>query len=294
MATGYEKPLVAIVGPTASGKTTLAVKLAEQYGGEIICADSRTIYKYLDVGTAKPTRQEQARVPHHLLDVVAPNESFTVADFQSLARDAIRDIRLRGRVPFLVGGSGLYVDALLFDFDLGKPVDQRLRDKLNTMTIEELQYYCFINNIVMPENDKNKRYLVRAIEQNGVNNRSKQQPISNSIIVGITTNRDELRHRINKREQAIFDNAVVEEATNVARHYGWESEAMKGNVYPIIHEFIEEKITYEQMIEKAKTVDWRLAKRQLTWFKRNQYINWLELHRAQKYLESYLSTVKTC
>ena len=109
-------PLVVIAGPTASGKTALAIRLAERYDGEIICADSRTIYKGMDIGTAKPSAEEQARVPHWGLDIVEPGERFTVADFKAYAERKIQEIRERDRIPFLVGGTGLYIDAVIFDF----------------------------------------------------------------------------------------------------------------------------------------------------------------------------------
>lgn len=122
------RPLIVIVGPTASGKTTLAIELARRLDGEIICADSRTVYKGMDIGTAKPTEEEQLFVPHHLLDVVDPGERFTVADFKRLANEAIIDIIGRGKVPIMVGGSGLYIDAVLFDYKfapVGTPRDNQ-------------------------------------------------------------------------------------------------------------------------------------------------------------------------
>ena len=114
-------PLVVIAGPTASGKTALAIRLAERYDGEIICADSRTIYKGMDIGTAKPSAEEQARVPHWGLDIVEPGERFTVADFKAYAERKIQEIRERDRIPFLVGGTGLYIDAVIFDFQFKSP-----------------------------------------------------------------------------------------------------------------------------------------------------------------------------
>lgn len=294
MATQYDQPLIVIVGPTASGKTALALEIAKRYGGEIVCADSRTVYKDLNIGTAKPTKEEQAQVPHHLLDVTSPNDVFTVADFQRLATSAIADIRARGKLPLLVGGSGLYVDALLFDYELGATPDRDLRVRLEQMTVEELQEYCKNNNISKPENSKNKRYLVRAIEQKGVNNRSRAKTIPNVIVVGISTNKDILRQRIHDRIINMFHLGVVKEATNAAAKYGWGSSAMTGNCYPLIHNLQKGEITEVQTRQKMEVLDWRLAKRQLTWLRRNPYINWLTAAQAGNFLKSYLSTVKTC
>jgi tRNA dimethylallyltransferase len=144
-----EAPLVVIVGPTASGKSALAIELAEQFGGEIICADSRTVYKGMDIGTAKPSLEDQARVPHWGLDLVDPNEPFSVADFQTYAFEKIADVRSRGKIPFLVGGSGLYIDAVIFEFKFME-IDTALRAKLDKMSLEELHDYCIENNINLP------------------------------------------------------------------------------------------------------------------------------------------------
>src|SRR5690606_33063041 len=144
-------PLVVIAGPTASGKTALAIELAERFGGEIICADSRTIYKGMDVGTAKPGVDEQAQIPHWGLDLVEPGDRFTAADFKEYALQKINEIRARGHVPFLVGGTGLYVDAVLFDYQFSAPANEHERAKLEQMTIERLHDYCEYNNIILPE-----------------------------------------------------------------------------------------------------------------------------------------------
>src|ERR1700758_1680789 len=163
------KPLVVIVGPTASGKTKLAVELAEKFGGEIICADSRTVYRGMNIGTAKPTEEERRRVPHWGLDLVDPDQRFTAADFKSYAEQKISEIRARGRMPFLVGGTGLYIDGVIFDYRFGTAPDEKLRAQLEKMSLEELHEYCAKNNIMLPENDKNKRYVIRAIEQKSIN-----------------------------------------------------------------------------------------------------------------------------
>jgi tRNA dimethylallyltransferase len=189
------RPLVVIVGPTASGKTALAIELAEQFNGEIICADSRTVYKGMDIGTAKPTKKEQSKVPHWGIDIVDPDQRFTAADFKKYVLQKIAEIRSRGHVPFLVGGSGLYVDSVIFDYEFGDEADENLRRKLNTMTVDELKNYCIINNIVLPENHKNQRYLIRKIELNGVQPKRNNQPINDIIVVGISTDKIELRKK---------------------------------------------------------------------------------------------------
>ena len=289
METTSVAPLVVIVGPTASGKTSLAITLAERYGGEIICADSRTVYRNMNIGTAKPTISEQARVPHWGLDLVEPNESFTAADFKAYALEKITDIRTRGKVPFLVGGTGLYVDAVVYDYQFGEKADPARRERLELMSIDALQEYCNEHNISLPENDRNKRYLIRAIEQDGVNNHKNNEPISNSVIVGIATDRDVLRTRIERRSEQLFENGVVDEAIMLGKKYGWSSEAMTGNIYPLIHSYGQGKLTLSEIKEKNITLDWRLAKRQLTWLKRNEYIMWFNLKDAEHYLSDILA-----
>ena len=168
MATKPLAPLVVIAGPTASGKSSLAMELAQQFRGEIICADSRTIYTGMDIGTAKPSSADRALVPHWGLDLVEPGEYFSAADFKTYAVQKIAEIRARGHVPFLVGGTGLYIDSVVFDYAFGPAADKERREQLNTMTIEELYNYCNKNNVVLPENEKNKRYVIRAIELAGI------------------------------------------------------------------------------------------------------------------------------
>ena len=281
-------PLVVIVGPTASGKTSLAIKLARKYQGEIICADSRTVYRDMDVGTAKPTSAERALVPHWGLDVVSPGERFTAADFKRYALAKIAEIRARGHVPFLVGGTGLYVDGVVFDYEFGSVADDSERQRLDVLSIEELREYCFDNNIKLPENDKNKRHIIRAIERRGKNGKRRSDPISTSVIVGISTDRDLLRTRIEHRAEQLFENGVVEESIMLGKRYGWDSEAMTGNIYPLVRRYLDKELSMMELQQRFVILDWRLAKRQLTWLKRNKFIQWKPLVEAEHYLSELL------
>ncbi len=292
MASGVERaglPLVVIVGPTASGKTKLAIDLATKYGGEIICADSRTVYRGMDIGTAKPSEDEQSKVPHWAIDIVDPGDRFTAADFKRYADSKIAEIRARGRIPFLVGGTGLYIDAVLYDYQFGQASDPVRRQELEQLSLRELYEYCDKNNIELPENRLNKRYVVRAIEQKGVNCKRKYTPVSTSIIVGISTEGDVLRARIEHRAEQIFNDGVVEEAKQLGEKYGWNSEAMTGNIYPLIHKYLDGQMTMREMQQKFITLDWRLAKRQLTWLRRNSDIEWLALPEAYGRIDNLLA-----
>ena len=281
-------PLIVIAGPTASGKSNMAIELAEQYGGEIICADSRTIYEHMDIGTAKPSREDQVRVPHWGLDIVQPDETFSVADFKKYAVQKIDEIRTRGHVPFLVGGTGLYVDGVVFDYQFGPAADLEKRAELEHMSVDDLYNYCIQNNITLPENEKNKRYLIRAIERKNTSSTRLMTPINNCIIVGITTEKNDLRARIAKRSEQLFDDGVVEEAKMLGEKYGWETQSMTGNIYRLAHAFLNNEITQQEFKLRNETADWQLAKRQLTWLKRNQFITWLQLDEVKKYIARVL------
>ena len=280
-----EPPLILIVGPTASGKTALGIKLAKQYGGEIISADSRAIYKDLSIGTAKPSLEEQDGVPHWGIDLVEPGERFTAADFQHYANKKITEIRARGHLPIIVGGTGLYVDAVMYGFEFPlEGNDLERREALMKQSLEELYVYCAENNVVLPENKKNKRYVVNNILRNGQTLKRKRELDGNTIVVGISTDRDILRARINKRAAVILSMGVIDEAKHAAEKYGWDNEAMTGNIYPLIREYIKGTLNLRELEEKFIVSDWRLAKRQLTWLKRNEHIYWASLDDAYTYI----------
>jgi tRNA dimethylallyltransferase len=279
MDANYNQPLVVICGPTASGKSSIALDLASQKTGEIICADSRTIYKGMDIGTAKPTKKEQNTIPHHLLDVVEPGERFTVYDFQQRAKESIKKIRANGRLPILVGGTGLYIDSIIFDYEF--PLQEnKQNDKFTDFSLNELQRYCLKNNISLPENSKNKRYIINSILRNNESGKKRSQPIDNTMIIGITANKEELIERITSRTEHMFERGVVEEAKKLGEIYGWENEAMTGNIYPLLKQYLDGTMTRHEVIAKFIVLDKRLAKRQMTWLKRNSFIHWSEREEA--------------
>ncbi len=283
--------LVIITGPTASGKTSLAIKLAKLFGGEIISADSRAIYKDINIASAKPAIKEREGVIHWGFDLVEPGERFTAADFKEYAYEKIEDILDRGKIPFLVGGTGLYIDAVLYNYDFGGELDDGFREDLNQRTIEDLQKYIFENKIEMPENNKNKRYLIRSIEKSisKKGESCKKHNKYNNIVVGITTNREELREKIFKRNEFFFNSGIIEEYKKVEQKYGSNSEAMTANAYPLIRKFLSGDLDKKELIDKMSVRDWRLAKRQITFMKRNKDIVWLDLKDAEQFIISKIN-----
>lgn len=280
-----KSPLIVITGPTASGKTGLAITLAERYGGEIICADSRTIYKCMDIGTAKPTADERARVPHHLLDVVNPAEKYTAADFQRDAHAAINDIRARGKIPFLVGGTGLYIDAVVREYVW--PRRDMDNDSLLLKSVEELQSMINEQHKTMPVNLLNKRHLVNALVRLDEGS-ARVEPDTTTHVVGITTEKETLHERILLRAREMFAHGVIDETRSLGERFGWDSEAMTGNIYPIVRRMIDGEITQQQAIDLFATRDRQLAKRQLSWLRRHGYVRWLSLDEARQHIETIL------
>lgn len=291
--TGSESPLIVITGPTASGKSSIAMYLAQKYDGEIICADSRTIYRGLNVGTAKPTVEDQRLVRHWLLDVAEPDERFTVADFQVLAKRAIKDIRERGKIPFLVGGTGLYIDSIVLDYKFGQDADPLKRQHYETLSEEELITMLKKLHIPLPVNVHNKRHLIRALEQKTINQSRRSSVIDNTIVVAISTDKQIIEQRIRARAEGIFYSGVVNEATDIALKYGWSHESMTGNIYPIIRDFTDGKISIEQAKDLFVIRDRQLVKKQLTWLKRHDFVEWYELSPARDYIDNLINQYRS-
>lgn len=275
-------PLIVLLGPTASGKTALAIKVAKCFDGEIISADSRSIYEGLDIGSAKPSLAERSKIPHWGFDLIKPSQKFSVQDFKQYAESKIRDIRSRSKIPFLVGGSGLYIDALIFDFQFPKKADNDLRQKYNEFSLEQLIEYCKLNNIKLPENWKNKRYLINQILRNGKQPVRLSKPIDNCLIFGLKVNKPLLRQRIEQRARQMLNLGVIEEGRRLAENYGWGDEAMTGVAYRLIKQYLDSNLSKEELLDRLAISDWHLAKRQMTWFKRNPYIEWLDPSSAEQ------------
>lgn len=268
-------PLLVVVGETASGKSALALELAQHLNGEIICADSMTVRQGTDIGSAKPTEVERALVPHHLVDVVQPNEVFTAARFKLLAQKAIEDISNRGKLPIMVGGTGLYIDGVIYDYGFLPSADPDNRLRLNEMTNEQLLEEIRDLGLEMGDVDiKNNRRLVRLIEVRG-EQPTKQELRPNTLIIGLESNREQLYKRIEQRVDAMIKDGLENEVNNLAKQFGWDCEALKGVGYSQWRNYFLGTQSIQETRNYIVKATRDLAKRQRTWFKRNKSIHWL-------------------
>ncbi|MEX1995361.1 MAG: tRNA (adenosine(37)-N6)-dimethylallyltransferase MiaA [Candidatus Saccharimonadales bacterium] len=276
MAPPTQRPsLLVIVGPTASGKSELALRVAKRYGGEIIAADSRTIYKGMDIGTAKPTSQQQAEVPHWGLNLVEPGQAYSAARFKEHALGKIDEITRRGRLPILVGGTGLYVDGVVFDFNFPPPPAFGERESLEKLSSKELQNLVEEKKYPMPENRHNRRHLVRVIERQGKQGEKQQMPKPGTLIIGLMPDEEQLKKRIATRAVEIFDKGVITETQKLSAKYGEKALlSTAGIVYKICLRLLRKEIDKDEAIWLFQTADWQYARRQRTWFKRNYHITW--------------------
>lgn len=276
-------PLVVIVGPTASGKTGIAIKIAKKIGAEIICADSRSIYKDLDIGTAKPLHEEMDTVVHWGIDLVSPGERFTVYDFKAYAEQKISEIRGRGNIPMIVGGTGLYVDSIIFDYKFPSSV-QELESDYTKKSLGFLQNYCKLNNINIKGNEKNKVHVLNAIARRGKEGTKRDEPVDNCIIVGILTTNELIRSRIKKRAFDMFNGGMVDEATRAFGLYGSDVVAKCGNIYKLVDLYQRGIINKDELSDLFIKADYQLARRQKTWLRRNKYIAWKNLDQVYEYV----------
>jgi tRNA dimethylallyltransferase len=268
-------PLVVVVGETASGKSALAMELAKRFDGELVCADSWTVYQGFDVGTAKPTAADRAAVPHHLLDVVDAHAGFSAVIFQRLAVRAIADIAARGKLPIMVGGTGLYIDSVLFDYGFLPKSDPTLRVELEAMELDALVARAEDRGFDTTDIDlRNKRRVIRLIENNGIRP-TRGAMRENTLVLGMQVPRDELRTRITTRVDAMLADGLADEVGRLAERYGWNVEPMKGVGYKELREYFAGTATLDEARAKIIKNTMDLAKRQRTWFKRNPGIQWI-------------------
>jgi tRNA dimethylallyltransferase len=286
---GALAPLAVLCGPTAVGKTSLAVALAQRLDAEIVCADSRTVYRGMDIGTAKPTAAQRAAVPHHLLDVADPEETFTVAQFQRLAREAIAAIRQRGRLPLLVGGTGLYIRAVVDDLGLpAVPPDPVLRARLeaDARAAGPAALHARLQALdpvaASRIHPHNVRRVIRALEVclatgRPISSQQRRGPPAAAVIVGLWRARPDLYRRIDARVDEQLSAGLLEETRRLLqRGVPLQAPAMQGLGYKELAGYLLGRYDYAEAVRRLKRHTRRYAKRQLTWFRRDARIRWVD------------------
>lgn len=291
--------LIAIVGPTGVGKSQLAFHLASLFNGEIVSADSRQVYRYLDIGTAKPPPKELSQVPHHLIDIINPDDDFSLAQYQALAYQAIADIQRHDRLPFLVGGSGLYVWAVLEGWQIPRVSPDpefryNLEKRANDAGIDELyQELVRVDPAAAQKIDRhNVRRMIRALE---VHEKAKtpfsrlsqkEAPAFNSFIIGLTADRTEIYRRTDQRVDDMVAQGLVTEVENLMKMgYDLNLPAMSGIGYRQIGQFLKGELTLEVAKQQIKSETHRLVRHQYAWFRsKDERIHWFDVQ-GQKDLE---------
>ena len=280
-----KKPLIVIVGATASGKTGLSVKIAKEFDGEIISADSRQIFCKLNIGTAKVTEVEMENIPHYGIDIREPDEPFTVAEFKEYAVEKIEDILQRKKIPIMAGGTGLYVNVITQNFSLPQiPANWELREELEKLSTEDL--HKKLQELDKKEAEKihpnNRRYVIRAIEIAKTTKQKKSEIMQKSdsdfdiLILGVEVEREILYDRINQRVDQMFAEGFVEEVQNLINEgYDFKSQAFNSVGYPEVKSFLEGSLSKEEAKELIKKNTRNYAKRQLTWWRNDERVVWV-------------------
>ncbi|MEO1771084.1 MULTISPECIES: tRNA (adenosine(37)-N6)-dimethylallyltransferase MiaA [Enterococcus] len=284
------KKVIAIVGPTAVGKTSLSIELAKRFNGEIISGDSMQVYRTLDIGTAKVTSEEMEGVPHHLIDVRDITESYSAADFQVAARQKIEEIYQRGKLPIVVGGTGLYIQSLLWDYKLGnenQQEDPSLREKYAAFAEEHGKQALWEKLAALDPlaaekiHFNNLKKVIRALEVYQLTGHSiltpKETPklLYDAYLIGLDTDRTVLYQRINQRVDLMMQQGVLEEAEKLFPFK--DQQAAQGIGYKEFFPFFEGELSLEQAVEDVKQQSRRYAKRQLTWFRNRMPVYWFDL-----------------
>ena len=293
MKQNQKRPLIILAGPTAVGKTDLSIALAKRIHGQIISADSMQVYKGMDIGTAKITSDEMQGVPHYLIDVLDPTEDFNVVTFQRMAKDAMEKIYAAGDIPILVGGTGFYIQALLYDIDFEEnDVDTSIREKYQRIVkVQGADYLHEQLRLVDPQaaeeiHAHNVKRVIRALEfyeqtgrrisEHNEEQREKVSPYGYAYFV-LNDDRQKLYERIDKRVDLMMESGLIDEVKNLKEHgCTREMVSMQGLGYKEIFAYLEGEYSYEEAVYVLKRDTRHFAKRQLTWFKREPDVIWLD------------------
>lgn len=284
--------LVVIIGPTAVGKTKMSIEIAKKYNGEIISGDSMQVYKGMDIGTAKISHDEMEGIPHHLIDIKLPHESFSVAEFQKLVREKISDISARGKLPVIVGGTGLYIQSVLYDYHFSDaPSDDGFRKKMEQKAAEEGVQVVYDELVrVDPESAKtihpnNLRRVIRALEVfrcsgktiGSSQEKQSSEPLYQCALIGLTMDRDCLYERINKRVECMMEQGLLEEVNSLYQAGLRDCGAIQAIGYKELYEYLDGKIELDDAVERLKQNSRRYAKRQFTWFRNKMDVKWFDM-----------------
>jgi len=325
--------LIIILGPTASGKTEMAIKLAKKFGGEIVSADSRQIYKGMDIATDKPSRTQNLKlktqnhnsklktkknkesfivknIPHYLIDIINPDEDFSLAKYKKLAVEIIKDIQKRKKIPFLVGGTGLYISSIVNNLEIPKvKPDKAIRKKLEAKSAEDLfkKLKKLDSKAAENINESNKRKLIRALEvclitkKTFSSQQSRGEPLFDFLQIGVKIPREKLYKKINQRVDQMIKMGLEKEVKNLMdKGYNLDLPSMSGLGYKQIGKYLKnksstfekalDKISFQEAVESIKTETRHYAKRQMTWFKRDKKIKWVgDYKKAKKLVEEFLN-----
>ena len=284
--------VVVICGPTASGKTSLSIELAKKIDGEIISCDSMQIYKDMNIGTAKVTKTEMQGIKHYLIDIISPEERYSVADYKKAAEKAIIEILEKGKTPIIVGGTGLYVDALIYgieypNIEFDEKYRKQLENRVETEGLEALYEEAkkIDKQAVQKISSNDQKRILRILEIYHATGKNKTQQEAESRkndvkydyqVFAINMDREILYNRINKRVDIMMENGLIDEVKQIKKKYNKFPTAMQGLGYKEVVEYLENKISKDEMVEKIKQESRRYAKRQLTWFRKNKENIWLD------------------
>ncbi len=288
-----EKPKVIVIcGPTASGKTALSIELAKRINGEVVSADSMQIYKDMDIGSAKVTKEEMQGIKHYLVDCVSPDERYSVANYKLDAKKAIEEILKKGKTPIVVGGTGLYIDALIYEIEYQDiKINESYRKELESIKQNQGLEVLYERALkidpeamkkISPNDSKRIMRVLEIYEATGKNkteqeaeSRLKEIPY-NYKVFAITMDREKLYERINKRVDIMIENGLIEEVKELLKKYKEFPTAMQALGYKEVKEHLDGKLTKQEMIDKIKQESRRYAKRQLTWFRKNKQTIWID------------------
>lgn len=300
------KNLVVILGPTASGKTEIAAKLSGEFHGEIISADSRQVYRGMDIGTGKDLNQyivNAQKIPYHMIDIVNPESEFNLFEFQKRFYKIFRQIRNRGNLPILVGGTGLYLQAILSGYEMPEATPEpELRKELDQKTIEELKeiFFAFKTHLHNKTDLEDKQRLIRAIEieraRNNKYSAQNERPVIGAVVFGITWERSALRHRITLRLEERLQHGMIEEVKSLHDSgLSWERLDSFGLEYRYVSQYLQSLISFAEMKKNLNTAIHQFAKRQETWFRRMERkgiaIKWIQASEYELLKESVIKLI---